>query len=121
MTQTKLSPVVSAASVHQQTPHIVTLPTSQQQQPLGHGKAWTSFQEMGLPVNKFINMLGSEAFWPTGLEEESNKAARILRSFCRMGPRQSLSEDELTYTSGRSATSELQYRSTITSKLPKIK
>ena len=95
MTQTKLSPVVSAASIYRQTPHVTPLPSSQQQQPLGHGKAWTSFQEMGLPVNKFVNMLGSEAFWPTGLEEESDKAARILRSFCRMDPPHNLSDGGL--------------------------
>jgi hypothetical protein len=84
MTETKLSPTSSAASIHQQTPHLTPPPTTQQQQQLfGHGKTWTSFQEMGVPVNKFINKLGSEAFWPTGLEEESEKAARILRSFCR--------------------------------------
>ncbi|KAI9793676.1 MAG: hypothetical protein M1816_007571 [Peltula sp. TS41687] len=29
--------------------------------------------------------LGAEAFWPTSLHEESLKAARILRSFCRDG------------------------------------
>lgn len=44
---------------------------------------WTSFEKMGAPVNRFINKVGSEAFMPTGLEEESEKAARILKSFCR--------------------------------------
>lgn len=37
---------------------------------------------MGAPVNKLTNKIGSEAFWPTTLDKESDKAARILRSFC---------------------------------------
>lgn len=42
--------------------------------------AW--FQKIGAPVNKLSNKLGAEAFWPTSLDKESDKAARILRSFC---------------------------------------
>jgi hypothetical protein len=33
-------------------------------------------------VNKLSNKLGAEAFWPMSLDLESEKAARILRSFC---------------------------------------
>lgn len=40
------------------------------------------FQKVGGPVNKLSNKLGAEAFWPTSLDKESDKAARILRSFC---------------------------------------
>ncbi|KAK0286349.1 hypothetical protein LTR35_004784 [Friedmanniomyces endolithicus] len=40
------------------------------------------FQKVGGPVNKLSNKLGAEAFWPASLENESDKAARILRSFC---------------------------------------
>lgn len=36
-------------------------------------------------MNKLSNKLGSEAFWPTTLDKESDKAARILRSFCKDG------------------------------------
>jgi len=43
-------------------------------------KAW--FEKIGAPVNKLSNKLGAEAFWPTSLDKESDKAARILRSFC---------------------------------------
>jgi lipid-binding SYLF domain-containing protein len=35
----------------------------------------------GKPINKLTNKLGSEAFWPSTLEEECNKCARILKSF----------------------------------------
>lgn len=38
--------------------------------------------KLGAPVNKLSNKLGSEAFWPTTLDKESDKAARILKSFC---------------------------------------
>jgi hypothetical protein len=36
----------------------------------------------GVPINKVTNKLGSEAFWPTSLDKECDKAARILKSFC---------------------------------------
>ena len=42
--------------------------------------AWAD--KLGAPVNKLTNKIGSEAFWPTTLDKESYKAARILRSFC---------------------------------------
>ncbi|KAM5350298.1 hypothetical protein ACJ41O_006803 [Fusarium nematophilum] len=34
------------------------------------------------PVNGLANSLGCEAFWPTTLDKECDKAARILLSFC---------------------------------------
>lgn len=39
----------------------------------------------GVPVNKITNKLGSEAFWPTSMDKECDKAARILKSFCTDG------------------------------------
>jgi hypothetical protein len=45
-------------------------------------KAYTQFDRLGAPVNRLSNKLGAEAFWPTTLDKESDKAARILRSFC---------------------------------------
>lgn len=39
----------------------------------------------GVPVNKITNKLGSEAFWPTSMDKECDKAARILKSFCKDG------------------------------------
>ncbi|KAK7993977.1 hypothetical protein PG989_007358 [Apiospora arundinis] len=39
----------------------------------------------GVPVNKITNKLGSEAFWPTTMDKECDKAARILKSFCKDG------------------------------------
>jgi hypothetical protein len=42
----------------------------------------TWFEKVGEPVNKLSNKLGAEAFWPTSLDKEADKAARILRSFC---------------------------------------
>jgi hypothetical protein len=45
-------------------------------------KAYTQFDKLGAPVNRLSNKLGAEAFWPTTLDKESDKAARILRSFC---------------------------------------
>lgn len=80
MANTKLLTAPSISSQQQQTPHIV--PPSHE--PFNHGKVWMSFEKVGVPVNRLINKVGSEAFWPTGLEDESAKAARILSSFCSM-------------------------------------
>ncbi|KAI1099321.1 DUF500-domain-containing protein [Jackrogersella minutella] len=41
--------------------------------------------KVGAPINKLANMLGSEAFWPTSMDKECDKAARILKSFCKDG------------------------------------
>ncbi|KAK4919701.1 hypothetical protein LTR28_012982, partial [Elasticomyces elasticus] len=48
----------------------------------GFDKVYGLVDKLGAPVNKLSNKLGSEAFWPTTLDVESDKAARILRSFC---------------------------------------
>lgn len=51
----------------------------------GFDKAYAAVDKLGKPVNRLSNKLGSEAFWPTTLDKESDKAARILRSFCKDG------------------------------------
>jgi hypothetical protein len=48
----------------------------------GFDKLWANFEKLGVPVNKLTNKIGSEAFWPQSLDKESNKCARILKSFC---------------------------------------
>lgn len=48
----------------------------------GFNKLYAVVDKLGPPVNKLSNKLGSEAFWPTTLDIESDKAARILLSFC---------------------------------------
>lgn len=48
----------------------------------GFDKLWGWADKLGAPVNRLSNKLGSEAFWPTTLDKEADKAARILRSFC---------------------------------------
>jgi len=40
----------------------------------------------GVPINKVTNKLGSEAFWPSSMDLECEKAGRILKSFCSMFP-----------------------------------
>lgn len=57
---------------------------------LGASKAgfdylWATADKLGDPVNRWSNKVGSEAFWPTTLDRESDKAARILQSFCKDG------------------------------------
>ncbi|KAF2189211.1 DUF500-domain-containing protein [Zopfia rhizophila CBS 207.26] len=51
----------------------------------GFDKVWGWADKLGAPVNRLSNKLGSEAFWPTTLDKECDKAARILRSFCKDG------------------------------------
>ncbi|KAL8949216.1 MAG: hypothetical protein Q9183_007623, partial [Haloplaca sp. 2 TL-2023] len=51
----------------------------------GFDKVYKVVDKLGPPLNKLSNKVGSEAFWPTTLDIESNKAARILRSFCKDG------------------------------------
>lgn len=51
----------------------------------GFDKAWHTVDKLGAPVNRLSNRLGAEAFWPMPLDKESDKAARILRSFCKDG------------------------------------
>ncbi|EER27296.1 hypothetical protein D8B26_006655 [Coccidioides posadasii str. Silveira] len=51
----------------------------------GFDKAWHTLDKLGRPINRLSNKLGAEAFWPTTLDLESEKAARILRSFCKDG------------------------------------
>jgi hypothetical protein len=48
----------------------------------GFNKLWNGFEKLGVPVNKLTNKIGSEAFWPQSLDKESDKCARILKSFC---------------------------------------
>ena len=48
----------------------------------GFDKVWQATNKLAEPVNKLSNKLGSEAFFPTTLDKESDKAARILKSFC---------------------------------------
>lgn len=51
----------------------------------GFDKAWHALDKLGDPVNRLSNRVGAEAFWPMTIDRESDKAARILRSFCKDG------------------------------------
>lgn len=48
----------------------------------GFDRVYKTVDKLGPPVNRLSNKLGSEAFWPTTLDKESDKAARILKTFC---------------------------------------
>ncbi|KAJ5573615.1 uncharacterized protein N7459_008042 [Penicillium hispanicum] len=63
----------------------------------GFDKAWDTVDKLGAPVNRLSNKLGAEAFWPMAIDKESDKAARILRSFCKDGfyaPESNVTTDE---------------------------
>lgn len=51
----------------------------------GFDKGWKALDKLGAPVNRLSNKVGAEAFWPTTLDKESDKAARILKAFCKDG------------------------------------
>lgn len=66
----------------------------------GFDYLWAQADKLGDPVNRWSNKIGSEAFWPTTLDRESDKAARILQSFCKDGfyseeSKKALSQDEV--------------------------
>ncbi|KAL5119706.1 hypothetical protein ACEQ8H_002312 [Pleosporales sp. CAS-2024a] len=52
---------------------------------IGFDKVYNLVDKLGAPVNRLSNKIGSEAFWPTTLDIEADKAARILKSFCKDG------------------------------------
>jgi len=49
-------------------------------------KGWALFEKLGAPVNRLTNKIGSEAFWPSSMDRECDKCARILQSFCSSSP-----------------------------------
>ena len=51
----------------------------------GFDKTWQALDKLGDPVNRLSYRLGAEAFWPMTLDKECEKAARIMRSFCKDG------------------------------------
>ncbi|RSL73898.1 hypothetical protein CEP54_000103 [Fusarium duplospermum] len=66
-------------------------PTSSEQQPQdasskqakGHHFHRIS-SKAGWPLNKAANLIGAEGWWPTTVDKECNKAARILHSFTNL-------------------------------------
>ncbi|TQV90574.1 DUF500 domain-containing protein [Cordyceps javanica] len=59
--------------------------TTKKESKKGFDKAFKVVDKLGAPINRLSNRIGSEAFWPTTLDKESDKAARILKSFCKDG------------------------------------
>ncbi|RMZ90541.1 hypothetical protein DV736_g2204, partial [Chaetothyriales sp. CBS 134916] len=51
----------------------------------GFDKVYNVVDKLGKPVNRLSNKVGAEAFWPTTMDKESEKAARILRGFAKDG------------------------------------
>ncbi|KIX95029.1 uncharacterized protein Z520_09339 [Fonsecaea multimorphosa CBS 102226] len=70
----------------------------------GFNKAYAVVDKLGAPVNRLSNKIGSEAFWPTTLDKESEKAARILRGFCKDGFYEQIEEKEAKKVEDRNAT-----------------
>ncbi|KAK5996019.1 SH3 domain-containing protein [Cladobotryum mycophilum] len=54
----------------------------------------------GWPLNKAANVIGAEGWWPTSMEKECNKAARILHSFTSLGAPQPPSKDGPMHPTG---------------------
>ncbi|KAH7120212.1 hypothetical protein B0J13DRAFT_457165 [Dactylonectria estremocensis] len=64
--------------------------TEEQQQQHPHKKGWGErFSSLGIkaaaPINSLAHMLGSQSFLPETLDKECDKAASILRAFCKKG------------------------------------
>jgi lipid-binding SYLF domain-containing protein len=67
----------------------------------GFDKVYNTVDKLGAPINRLSNRVGAEAFWPTSLDKESDKAARILRSFCKDGFYAKVDEDEAQKVAAR--------------------
>ncbi|KAI1454203.1 DUF500-domain-containing protein [Annulohypoxylon moriforme] len=67
------------------TPHAAADETSEPSKSGFGRKLYQWGIKAGVPINKLTNKLGSEAFWPTSMDKECDKAARILKSFCKDG------------------------------------
>ncbi|KAM3507788.1 hypothetical protein MY11210_006991 [Beauveria gryllotalpidicola] len=67
------------------TSHLPSWSTTKRESKKGFDKAYKVVDKLGPPINRLSNRIGSEAFWPTTLDKESDKAARILKSFCKDG------------------------------------
>ncbi|KAL9112832.1 MAG: hypothetical protein Q9227_002909 [Pyrenula ochraceoflavens] len=74
----------TASNAWSRTKSISTTAYSKALKP-GFDKAWHAMDKLGAPVNRLSNRVGAEAFWPTTMDKESDKAARILRAFCKDG------------------------------------
>jgi len=72
----------------------------------GFNKAYKVVDKLGAPVNRLSNKVGSEAFWPTTMDKESEKAARILRGFCKDGFYEQVDEKQAKQVEQRNATAE---------------
>jgi hypothetical protein len=79
-----LSSIYKFQAKKKMTSKLPSWETTKTQSKKGFDKAWGWLGKLGAPVNRLSNRIGSEAFWPTTLDKESDKAARILRSFCSM-------------------------------------
>jgi lipid-binding SYLF domain-containing protein len=67
----------------------------------GFDKVYYTVDKLGKPINRLSNKLGAEAFWPTSLDKESDKAARILRSFCKDGFYANVDDDQAQKVAAR--------------------
>ncbi|KAK0664052.1 LAS seventeen-binding protein 3 [Lasiodiplodia hormozganensis] len=76
---------------------------TKQQGKVGFDKVWGWADKLGDPVNKLSNKLGSEAFWPMSIDKESDKAARILSSFCKEGFEKEASSSTLSLPAASTA------------------
>ncbi|KIX09539.1 uncharacterized protein Z518_00619 [Rhinocladiella mackenziei CBS 650.93] len=72
----------------------------------GFNKAYAVVDKLGAPVNRLSNKVGSETFWPTSMDKESEKAARILRGFCKDGFYEQIDEKQQKKIDERNATAD---------------
>jgi SH3 domain-containing YSC84-like protein 1 len=78
------SPLPEHASVHQNQDQERQSPPFEEQasgKPTMGERFHKVSSKAGWPINKAANVGGAEGFWPSSLDRECNKAARILYSF----------------------------------------
>ncbi|KAH6889773.1 hypothetical protein B0T10DRAFT_40318 [Thelonectria olida] len=76
------------AEFFQQTPPAEQQQQQQQQRAAVKPTIGERFHKLsskaGWPLNKAANVIGAEGWWPTSMDKECNKAARILHSFTQL-------------------------------------
>ncbi|KPM35439.1 hypothetical protein AK830_g11143 [Neonectria ditissima] len=87
-----LKQVPPTYSPHQETPDYQQTPPAPMSDPIAvavpnkptMGERFHRISsKAGWPLNKAANVIGAEGWWPTSMDKECNKAARILHSFTR--------------------------------------
>ncbi|KAK7422543.1 hypothetical protein QQX98_001565 [Neonectria punicea] len=78
------SPHVETPEYQQTPPAPMSDPVAAPSKPTMGERFHKISSKAGWPLNKAANVIGAEGWWPTSMDKECNKAARILHSFTQL-------------------------------------